>query len=54
MTPADLADLLRDTAAAVLDEHGLDTAALPDTVAVGGAIYDVDTGLLSPVDLGAS
>ena len=34
MTPADLADLLRDTAAAVLDEHGLDTAALPDTVAV--------------------
>jgi carbonic anhydrase len=27
---------------------------LPDTVAVGGAIYDVDTGLLTPVDLGGS
>ena len=34
MTPADLADLLRRTAAAVLDEHGLDTAALPATVTV--------------------
>jgi carbonic anhydrase len=26
---------------------------LPPAVAVGGAIYDVDTGLLRPVDLGA-
>ena len=34
MTPADLAELLRDTAAAVLTEHGLDTAALPATVTV--------------------
>ncbi|WP_197377672.1 arginine--tRNA ligase [Mycolicibacterium baixiangningiae] len=34
MTPADLADLLRTTAAAVLTEHGLDTAALPATVTV--------------------
>ncbi|BBZ29771.1 arginine--tRNA ligase [Mycolicibacterium madagascariense] len=34
MTPADLAELLRTTAAAVLAEHGLDTAALPETVAV--------------------
>jgi arginyl-tRNA synthetase len=34
VTPADLADLLRRTAAAVLDEHGLDTAALPATVTV--------------------
>ena len=34
MTPADLADLLRRTAASVLDEHGLDTAALPATVTV--------------------
>ena len=34
MTPADLADLLRRTAAAVLDEHGLDTGALPATVTV--------------------
>ena len=32
MTPADLADLLRSTAAAVLADHGLDTAALPETV----------------------
>jgi arginyl-tRNA synthetase len=29
VTPADLADLLKNTAAAVLAEHGLDTAALP-------------------------
>ena len=34
MTPADLADLLRTTAAAVLSEHGLDTSALPATVTV--------------------
>ena len=34
MTPADLADLLKATAAAVLTEHDLDTAALPDTVTV--------------------
>src|SRR3984957_3362447 len=34
VTPADLADLLKSTATAVLDEHGLDTAALPPTVAV--------------------
>ena len=34
MTPADLAELLRSTAAAVLTEHGLDTAALPATVTV--------------------
>ncbi|WP_193048288.1 arginine--tRNA ligase [Mycolicibacterium baixiangningiae] len=34
MTPADLADLLRTTAAAVLTEHDLDTAALPATVTV--------------------
>ncbi|CDO05495.1 arginine--tRNA ligase [Mycolicibacterium cosmeticum] len=34
MTPADLAALLKTTAAAVLTEHGLDTAALPDTVTV--------------------
>lgn len=34
MTPADLAQLLKATAAAVLAEHGLDTAALPDTVTV--------------------
>ncbi|MEN4476499.1 arginine--tRNA ligase [Mycolicibacterium cosmeticum] len=34
MTPADLAALLKTTAAAVLAEHGLDTAALPDTVTV--------------------
>ncbi len=34
MTPADLAELLKSTAAAVLAEHGLDTAALPATVTV--------------------
>ena len=34
MTPADLAELLKTTAAAVLTEHGLDTAALPATVTV--------------------
>ncbi|MGE2732457.1 arginine--tRNA ligase [Mycolicibacterium vaccae] len=34
MTPADLAELLRATATAVLTEHGLDTAALPATVTV--------------------
>ena len=34
MTPADLAELLKTTAAAVLAEHGLDTAALPDQVTV--------------------
>jgi arginyl-tRNA synthetase len=34
VTPADLAELLRDTAAAVLVEHGLDPAALPATVTV--------------------
>ena len=34
MTPADLADLLKTTAAAVLAEHGLDTSALPATVTV--------------------
>ncbi len=34
MTPADLADLLRRTAAAVLGEHGLDTSALPAEVTV--------------------
>ena len=34
MTPADLAELLKITAAAVLAEHGLDTAALPATVTV--------------------
>ena len=34
MTPADLAELLRNTAAAVLAEHGLDAAALPATVTV--------------------
>ncbi|MDX1875546.1 arginine--tRNA ligase [Mycolicibacterium sp. 120266] len=34
MTPADLAALLKTTAAAVLAEHGLDTAALPETVTV--------------------
>ena len=34
MTPADLAELLRAAAAAVLAEHGLDTAALPATVTV--------------------
>ncbi len=34
MTPADLAELLRSTAAAVLVEHGLDPAALPAAVTV--------------------
>lgn len=34
VTPADLADLLRSTATTVLDERGLDTSALPDTVTV--------------------
>jgi arginyl-tRNA synthetase len=34
VTPADLAELLKTTAAAVLAEHGLDTSALPDTVTV--------------------
>ncbi|OBG66611.1 arginine--tRNA ligase [Mycobacterium sp. E3339] len=34
MTPADLAELLRSTAAAVLAERGLDAAALPATVTV--------------------
>ncbi|AFM18519.1 arginyl-tRNA synthetase [Mycolicibacterium chubuense NBB4] len=34
MTPADLAELLKSTAAAVLVEHGLDSAALPATVTV--------------------
>jgi arginyl-tRNA synthetase len=34
VTPADLAELLRTTAAAVLAAHDLDTSALPDTVTV--------------------
>jgi arginyl-tRNA synthetase len=34
VTPADLAELLKITATAVLTEHGLDTAALPATVTV--------------------
>ena len=34
MTPADLAALLKATAAAVLAEHSLDTSALPDTITV--------------------
>jgi arginyl-tRNA synthetase len=34
VTPADLADLLKTTAAAVLSEHGLGTSALPGTVTV--------------------
>jgi arginyl-tRNA synthetase len=34
VTPADLAELLRSTAAAVLIEHGLDAAALPAVVTV--------------------
>lgn len=34
MTPADLAELLKNAAAAVLAEHDLDTAALPATVTV--------------------
>jgi arginyl-tRNA synthetase len=34
VTPADLAELLKTTATAVLTEHGLDPAALPSTVTV--------------------
>jgi arginyl-tRNA synthetase len=34
VTPADLAELLKTTAAAVLSEHGLDTSALPAAVTV--------------------
>jgi arginyl-tRNA synthetase len=34
VTPADLAELLKTTAAAVLAAHGLDTEALPETVTV--------------------
>ena len=34
MTPADLAELLKSTAAAVLAEHDLDVTALPETVTV--------------------
>jgi arginyl-tRNA synthetase len=34
VTPADLAELLKTTAAAVLADHNLDVAALPETVAV--------------------
>ncbi|BBZ00546.1 arginine--tRNA ligase [Mycolicibacterium fallax] len=34
MTPADLAELLKSTAAAVLAEHDLDVSALPETVTV--------------------
>ena len=34
VTPADLADLLKITAAAVLADHNLDTAALPATVTI--------------------
>ena len=34
MTPADLAELLKTTAAAVLADHGLDASALPATVTV--------------------
>ena len=34
MTPADLAELLKTTAAAVLAEHGLDASALPATITV--------------------
>jgi arginyl-tRNA synthetase len=34
VTPADLAELLKTTAAAVLTEHALDTSALPGTVTV--------------------
>jgi len=34
VTPADLAELLKGTAAAVLAEHGLDAVALPQTVTV--------------------
>jgi arginyl-tRNA synthetase len=34
VTPADLAELLKNTAAAVLVEHGLDIVALPETVVI--------------------
>jgi arginyl-tRNA synthetase len=34
VTPADLAELLKTTATVVLAEHGLDTAALPETVTI--------------------
>ena len=34
MTPADLAELLKTTASAVLAEHGLDASAIPQTVVV--------------------
>jgi arginyl-tRNA synthetase len=34
VTPADLAELLKTTAAAVLSEHGLDASALPATVTI--------------------
>ena len=34
MNPADLAELLKATASAVLAKHALDTAALPPTVTV--------------------
>jgi arginyl-tRNA synthetase len=34
VTPADLAELLKTTAAAVLAEHGLDVSALPDIITV--------------------
>ena len=34
MTPADLAELLKSTASAVLAEHGLDVSALPQTITV--------------------
>jgi arginyl-tRNA synthetase len=34
VTPADLAELLKTTAAAVLADHGLDTSALPATITV--------------------
>jgi arginyl-tRNA synthetase len=34
VTPADLAELLKSTASAVLTEHGLDVSALPQTVTV--------------------
>src|SRR3984893_4061768 len=34
VNPADLAELLKDTATAVLAEHALDTASLPQTVTV--------------------
>ena len=47
MTPADLAELLKTTAAAVLAEHDLDATALPATVTVerprGDATPDENT-----------